>query len=150
MNTVDLKKQLTLALNKLEKTNRCISEFNVHELGELDESARAALDALQSYLQKSDDLIAWIKNNVPEFPFDLESLMHPARPTDDSSEALPAKNYGEFTEENALKLLEDYGKLSTSLLQRKFFVGYAKAAKMLDALSQKGYVQHTDKGWKKI
>lgn len=41
---------------------------------------------------------------------------------------------------NALAVALEMGKLSTSLLQRKLYIGYGKAATILDALCEKGYV----------
>ena len=146
MNANELKKLLTSAQNEIQKTKLNFFASNEQEMSEPDDSARAALDALKTYLQKSDDLMAWINQNTP---VSFEILASP-RPLVEDTEPLPQKDYGNFTQENALKLLEDYGKLSTSLLQRKFFVGYARAAKMLDALAQKGYIQHTPDGWIKI
>lgn len=42
--------------------------------------------------------------------------------------------------QKAIKIVQDYDKVSTSLLQRKLGIGYARAARMLDQLEEKGYV----------
>ena len=55
----------------------------------------------------------------------------------------------EFTEENALKLLEENGYISTAMIQHKFCVGYADAAKMIDILAEKGYIRHDGHRWVK-
>ena len=53
----------------------------------------------------------------------------------------------EFTEENALKLFKYYGAISASLIQRRFDVCYGRAAKMIDALAEKGYVKYDGHRW---
>ena len=52
-----------------------------------------------------------------------------------------------FTEETVLKLLEDTGCLSTSMIQHKFGIGYGKAAMMIDSLADKGYIRHNGQRW---
>ena len=52
-----------------------------------------------------------------------------------------------FTEENVLKLLNEHGSLSASLIQRHFKVGYGKASTMIDALEEKGIIQHDGHRW---
>lgn len=146
MNTAELKALLSSVRDRTKDATFLLPSQETYEMGEPNESARAALDALQLYLQNTDELINWINNNLPESVKLLNSLASPSSSID-FNEPIPTKEYGEFTEENALKLLEDYGKLSTSLLQRKFYVGYAKGAKMIDALAEKGYIQHTPQGW---
>ena len=42
-----------------------------------------------------------------------------------------------FTEESVLKILEENGYISSSILQHKFGVGYGKAAMMIDSLADK-------------
>ena len=54
-----------------------------------------------------------------------------------------------FTEENVLRLLEENGYISTAMIQRTFGVGYADAARMIDALAEKGYVKHDGQRWVK-
>ena len=54
-----------------------------------------------------------------------------------------------FTEDNVLKLLEENGCLSTAMIQHKFGVGYGKAAEMIDALADKGYIKHDGHNWVK-
>ena len=57
------------------------------------------------------------------------------------------KTNKKFTEENVLKLLETNGKISAAMIQHKFGVGYADAAKMLDAIEKKGYIRHDGQRW---
>lgn len=52
-----------------------------------------------------------------------------------------------FTEKNALRLLKRNGFLSTSIIQYKFGVGYAKAAQMIDALEERGYIKREGNRW---
>jgi S-DNA-T family DNA segregation ATPase FtsK/SpoIIIE len=42
--------------------------------------------------------------------------------------------------EDVVKLIKDYDMVSASLLQRRFSVGYARAARLLDELEDKGYI----------
>jgi DNA segregation ATPase FtsK/SpoIIIE-like protein len=56
----------------------------------------------------------------------------------------------EFTEENVIKLLDQQNCISTSLLQRRFRVGYGRAASMMDTLAEKGYIEHDGQRWTKI
>ena len=57
------------------------------------------------------------------------------------------KNNTDFTEENVLHLLNENGYISTAMIQHKFTVGYADAAKMIDILAEKGYVKHDGRRW---
>jgi hypothetical protein len=52
-----------------------------------------------------------------------------------------------LSEENVLKLLDENGYISTAMIQRKFEVGYAKAALMIDDLAEKGHVKHDGQKW---
>lgn len=54
-----------------------------------------------------------------------------------------------FTEENVLKLLDENGYISSAMIQHKFSVGYADAAKKIDALAEKGYVKLDGHKWVK-
>ena len=55
-----------------------------------------------------------------------------------------------FTEDNVLKLLEENGYISASILQHKFGVGYGKAAMMINSLAEKGYIRYNGQRWVKI
>ena len=57
------------------------------------------------------------------------------------------KNNTDFTEENVLHSLNENGYISTAMIQRKFTIGYADAAKMIDILAEKGYVKHDGRRW---
>ena len=57
------------------------------------------------------------------------------------------KRQQKLTEERALKLLEENGYLSTAMIQHKFGVGYAEAARMIDLLAEKRYVRHDGQRW---
>ena len=54
-----------------------------------------------------------------------------------------------FNEQNTMLLLEEIGYLSIAMIQHKFGVGYADAAKMIDTLAEKGYVRHDGHRWVK-
>lgn len=43
--------------------------------------------------------------------------------------------------EEATELLRENGEISTSLIQRKLFVGYAKASEIMDLLEKEGVIQ---------
>ncbi|MBE6577803.1 MAG: hypothetical protein E7653_06670 [Ruminococcaceae bacterium] len=55
-----------------------------------------------------------------------------------------------LSEEDVLKLLDENGYLFTSMIQHKFNVGYALAAKIIDTLAEKGYIKHDGQRWVKI
>ena len=59
------------------------------------------------------------------------------------------KRQQKLTEERALKLLEENGYLSTAMIQHKFGVGYAEAARMIDVLAEKRYIHHNGQRWVK-
>ena len=52
-----------------------------------------------------------------------------------------------FNEQSVLLLLEENGYISTAMIQHKFTVGYADAAKIIDILAEKGYVKHDGRRW---
>ena len=52
-----------------------------------------------------------------------------------------------FNEQSVLLLLKENGYISTAMIQHKFTVGYADAAKMIDTLAEKGYVKHDGRRW---
>ena len=114
-----------------------------------DGDVKACLDALAFYLQKSEDLLAWIKQNSKEKGDDWRELREWEVIAPNSDVPSTRKDYGEFSEENVLKLLEEKGVLQTSLLQRIFSVGYGRAANMLDTLSEKGYIVLYQNKWVK-
>lgn len=150
MNTNDLDKFLALIKNHIIDLEQLLYTSYECDLGEPDENAKAGLDALELYLQKADDVIAWLKGNLKE-PVDdlreiLEGVVSPI-PLGKPKELLVPKDYGKISEENVLKLLEDKGVISTSLLQRIFAVGYGRAAQMINTLFEKGCIVHTEHGW---
>ena len=57
------------------------------------------------------------------------------------------KNNTDFTEENVLHILNENGYISTAMIQLKFSVGYARAARMIDTLAEKGYIKHDGQMW---
>ena len=68
------------------------------------------------------------------------------------AEAIPVRDVtyrDDFTEENVLKMLDDYGRISTASVQNMFKVGYGRAATMLDELEEKGYIENNGSGWVK-
>jgi hypothetical protein len=72
--------------------------------------------------------------------------------TKDNSESnnkAPTNDRSDFNESAVLLLLEGNGIITTGLLQGKFSVTYGQAAKMILALSEKGWVVHTENGWVK-
>ena len=55
-----------------------------------------------------------------------------------------------FNERNVLLLLEENGYLSAAMIQKRFFVGYAQAAQMLDSLVKKKHIRHNGQTWAKV
>ena len=55
-----------------------------------------------------------------------------------------------YTQKDVLDLLDETGYLSTAMIQHKFTVGYADAAKMIDTLAESGYIKHDGQRWVKI
>lgn len=68
-------------------------------------------------------------------------------PDDVISVSEPSKGIEKFTEENVIKLINERGFLSASIIQRCFQVGYGQAATMIDALTEKGYVKFNPQKW---
>ena len=62
---------------------------------------------------------------------------------------LSQKKNATLSEEEMLKLLDENGYISTSMIQRKFTVGYADAAKAIDTLAEKGHIKHDGQRWVK-
>lgn len=152
MNKLDLENFFIEVQNRIIDTKRLLYTSSECDLGEPDENAKAGIDALELYLQKADDVIAWLKGNLKE-PVDdlreiLEGVVSPI-PVGEPKKLSVPKDYGKISEENVLKVLEDKGVISTSMLQRIFAVGYGRAAQMIDLLSYKGYIVHTKTGWVK-
>lgn len=54
------------------------------------------------------------------------------------------------TERGVLRLLRKNGYLSTAMIQRKFGIGYADAANIIDTLTRKGYVRQDGARWVKL
>ena len=150
MKTTELENFLIEVQNQIIDAKQLLYTSSECDLGEPDENAKAGLDALELYLQKSNDVIAWMKENLKEQTEDFreifESRFAPC-PLEESKEFSVNRSYGKISEENVLKLLEDKGVISTSLLQRIFAVGYGRAAQMIDTLSEEGCIVHTEHGW---
>ena len=60
---------------------------------------------------------------------------------------LSQKKNTTLSEEDVLKLLDENGYISTAMIQHKFTVGYADAAKMIDTIAEKGYIKHDGQKW---
>lgn len=63
------------------------------------------------------------------------------------STMMKSRKTKKFNEQSVLLLLEENGYISTAMIQRKFTIGYADAAKMIDILAEKGYVKHDGRRW---
>ena len=62
-----------------------------------------------------------------------------------SSVELSGGNYSALPgEQVTVKLAIEEGKIATSLLQRRLGVGYGRAAKIIDAMEERGYVSKPD------
>ena len=63
---------------------------------------------------------------------------------------LSQKKNTTLSEEDVLKILDENGYISTAMIQHKFTVGYADAARMIDTLAEKGYIKHNGQKWIKV
>ncbi|MGH9542424.1 MAG: DNA translocase FtsK, partial [Terriglobales bacterium] len=88
----------------------------------------------------------WARQATPEFD---ETFLKP--PAEEVNEAAEAGNGGESGEggndplfEDAVRVVLEYGKASTSLLQRRLRIGYGRAAHLIDLMYNDGIVGPAD------
>ncbi|WP_420490268.1 DNA translocase FtsK [Neobacillus drentensis] len=81
--------------------------------------------------EEIDFVVAHVREQrEPEYLFEQEELLKKAQVTDDEDEL--------FYE--ACEFIVDQGGASTSSLQRRFKIGYNRAARLMDMLEQNGYI----------
>ena len=51
---------------------------------------------------------------------------------------------GDYLFDEAVRLAEEHKKISTSMLQRKFKIGYARAARLIDIMEDQGVLEKGD------
>jgi DNA segregation ATPase FtsK/SpoIIIE, S-DNA-T family len=79
-----------------------------------------------------------------------ENFLAPPRDEDDGSSSESGGNGGDGSEGNdelfqdAVRIVLEYGKASTSLLQRRLRIGYGRAAHLIDLMEQDGIVGAAD------
>lgn len=94
-------------------------------------------------------IVDWLKKNyedeVPEGDIDLEATNEPGAMFDSliGSDSEDSEDEDELYEE-AKRIVLEAGKASTSYIQRKLRVGYARAARLIDILEDKGVVGPAD------
>ncbi len=100
-----------------------------------------------------DDVVNFVKENNGDYEFDIkteQSILNPAkkdvvsqidgdRASSDGFDALMPQ---------VLKLVIDNGHASISMIQRKFLVGYPRAARIIDQMEEAGYISPSDGGTK--
>lgn len=95
--------------------------------------------------------LKFIKNkNVSTYDEEIQNqinaLSKPADNDDDGGKPASGNGGGAFEERmdaympQALRLVMKSGKASTSMLQRRFAIGYARAAKIIDQMESRGYI----------
>lgn len=89
---------------------------------------------LQGTYVTDDEMEAIIEHvrsqGEPEYLFEQEELVRRLEVSDDQDELF----------EEACRFILEQGSASTSLLQRKFHIGYNRAARLVDLMEQHGYV----------
>ncbi|WP_139378411.1 DNA translocase FtsK [Mesobacillus jeotgali] len=78
-----------------------------------------------------DDIVAFVREQrAPEYLFEQEELLKKAQVTDDEDEL--------FYE--ACEFVIDQGGASTSSVQRRFKIGYNRAARLIEMMEQQGFI----------
>jgi len=83
----------------------------------------------------SDEILDEIEKNIP--------VQKGNKNSDSSSDAIPAGN-DEMLVERAIDIVVEMGQASTSSLQRKLKLGYARAARIVDELEEMGIVSASE------
>lgn len=100
-----------------------------------------------------DDEVLSIVNYIKEhndcsFDGEAEKIIQAEKPTEQDASALPTNvENGEEEDEvlqDALLFVIESGQASISKLQRKFRLGYARAARIIDIMEDRGYIGPTD------
>ncbi|MFJ8066113.1 DNA translocase FtsK [Psychrobacillus sp. NPDC096426] len=90
-------------------------------------------DRIQGTYVSDDEIEAVIdyarSQGTPEYIFEQEELLHRAE-TSEQDDLF----------EEACRFIVEQGSASTSLLQRKFHLGYNRAARLIDAMYESGYI----------
>lgn len=100
-----------------------------------------------------DDVVNFVKENNGDYEFDIkteQSILNPAKKDVVSQvDGDRASNDGfDALMPQVLKLVIDNGHASISMIQRKFLVGFPRAARIIDQMEQAGYISPSDGGTK--
>jgi DNA segregation ATPase FtsK/SpoIIIE-like protein len=112
------------------------------ELKRVREDMNTTLDCYKTYTEKIlrkqntvyTDLVTEIRAKQEELAYEKESDEE-KDPEDDEEESEEEGLYGEVCD-----FVQKTGKASTSLLQRKFQIGYSHVARLIDLLEERGIV----------
>lgn len=95
-----------------------------------------------------NNLVTWLKNTgiKPDYRDEVFSM-----PSDNGSRGSKTNSEGENVDElftQAVEVVTSAGKASTSLLQRRLSIGYARAARIMDEMEEKGLIASAASGSK--
>lgn len=91
--------------------------------------------------KESEDLVAYLKAQAqPNYEVLPSSLSSATGEDDDSGESEPDDELFE----SAVRLIVTNGQASTSMIQRRFKIGYTRAARLVDLMEQRGIVGPLD------
>jgi S-DNA-T family DNA segregation ATPase FtsK/SpoIIIE len=91
--------------------------------------------------KESEDLVAYLKAQAqPNYEVLPSSLSSATGEDDDSGESEPDDEIFE----SAVRLIVTNGQASTSMIQRRFKIGYTRAARLVDLMEQRGIVGPLD------
>lgn len=94
----------------------------------------------------SDDeierIIEFIKESIGEMHYseELEDEIQKCASADNSSASSEASDDGDALLQEAINLAVDLGKISTSMVQRRLGVGYARAGRIIDQMEARGII----------
>ena len=102
----------------------------------------AHLRAIQGQIETLASRVKSIEVDAghPAMDYAIRDSQTPSNPTVEETLGPAAKREGDVLEELALQVCIDAGKASSSLLQTRLSIGYARAARLIDALETKGLV----------
>jgi len=97
----------------------------------------------QKEVKKVIDFI--IRENVPREKEEIEErLLHHLEETPETTTSFSESGFEDPLYEEAKRVVTEYKKASASLLQRRLKIGYARAARLLDMLEERGVVGPPD------
>src|SRR3989344_156493 len=88
--------------------------------------------------------VAFLRQHSPEVQYTEEVTTRDVSSTPQKSGATLNTDEKDSLFSKALELVSQYDKASASLLQRRFSIGYNRAARILDQLEAEGYIGHSE------